>query len=209
MSVKTKSTIKAKNLLCGKAVIAFCFFLPFHTFAQTGFTGPREDDQPIFEGFLTHIMERNEHAGVASIANLDLTPGETVVRIYEGFGQQPYRRGGHPLTLFEFHQKQGTVQAVFYPPCPPGSEELLEDAEDLWETLLEQDIFSVKDSRLFPDYPRILDGTSYIVQIKAEGRYREYYVSNPQEYSSPDNARLLAVLSEARRQFGTPSCFTP
>ena len=194
--------MQAKVLLPGLFLLVCQFSL-----ALPDFTGFREDDSPVFDGYLSEAHTKNLNVGVADIQEMEPGPDEMLIRIYAGFGIQPTRIGGHPLDLKEIRVKDDVVTMLWYPACPGRPETTRTTPDNAWRILQEQNFFTIRDSRTFPDYPGMLDGITYLIQIKTVDTYREFTVSNPQDYESEDNERLLTTLRIIEDEFDTPGCY--
>ena len=189
-------------------IAGMCFFCQL-SFGLPRFTGMRQDDSPVFEGFLSSAHDKNINVEISDIGDVELDKDEMLIRIYAGFGTQPMRRGGHPLDLYELHLKGEEVSILWFPPCPGGPELTRGQPLTAWRTLQEQDFFTIRDSRTFPDYPGVLDGTTYLVQIKSQDAYREFTISDPDLYQSKDNSRLETTLAAIAAEFEDAACLRP
>ena len=177
--------------------------------ALPDFTGYRPDDQPVYEGFTASARAKNANVGIADIEQVIVGNEELLIRIYVGFGQQVYMRGGHPLDLTELHVRPDGLTLHWYPPCPGGPIIGQRDPARVWQVIQDQDLFAIRDSAAYEDYPMVLDGTGYLTQIKTASAYRDFYVSNPYEYQRGDNPRLLAILMALAEEFAGLGCTAP
>lgn len=131
------------------------------------------------------------------------------IRIYAEFGNSPFIIGGHPLWLFDLHIQEATslatnISLLRYPPCPNAEEASNSKTEETWQAILDQNLFTIRNARAIPDYPRIFDGVTYVIQIKSRYAFREFSLSNPSEANFEDTKRFLAILSTISKQFHNP-----
>jgi hypothetical protein len=172
------------------------------------FAGARADDKPIHALLTSEASDKNSNVAIADIGELVLDSDEMIIRIYAGFGEGIVMRGGHPLSLHELKVTTDALALTWYAPCP-GLTTSRGDPARAWQVIQDQDLFSIRGSDAYADYPRVLDGTSYLVQIKTAAAYREFYVSNPTEYTHGDNPRLLTILRAIGEEFDEPVCGSP
>lgn len=187
--------------------LAVCV-LPFFAnaaLALPDFSGPRDDDTPVFRGFLTSAQQKNSNVGIDDIDEAILGQDEMQIRIYAGFGLQGFQRGGHPLDLKLIQLKGDVPTPLWYPPCPGGPESGSRDPERAWRTVLAQELFTIQDSNAVSEYPRVRDGITYLIQIRSALAYREFVVSNPALYASDDNTRLLTLIEALAAAFDSPA----
>lgn len=158
----------------------------------------RETDATWVDIFFKSIRDKNQNVGIDDLKERKIVHGEYEIRIYSGFGLQGYRSGGHPLDLLIICFSEGNVSSLHYPRSPYGPIELSHPEPDFWNSLYSNRIFDLPDSSTLEDYPRVLDGVSYVVEIKSGDAYACYKYGNPSHSDSKEAGYMLEIISILR-----------
>lgn len=160
----------------------------------------REVDATWVDIFFRAIEEKNRNVGIEGLKDRQIADDEYEIRIYSGFGLQVFREGGHPLDLLIISFAEGEVASMHYPRWSHGPIRQTHADPEFWNFLHRHRLFDLPDSSSLDDYPTVLDGVSYVVEIKRGDAYLRYMYSNP-SYSESDEAEyMLALIAFLRSQ---------
>ncbi len=122
-----------------------------------------------------------------------LPPGDMEVRIWIGFGMAPmeafflHRADGKWTGKF-IEEIRGRKSFVKVREVNPKS-----DWDGLWKHLTKLGLLTLPDSSVLPKEVPVMDGTSYVVEINHDGRYRTYEYSNPRHQKWPEAGKILKI----------------
>jgi len=122
-----------------------------------------------------------------------LETNEIVVRIWIGFGLSP-------LQCFSL-QHNGTNWSGFHAQEKYDGQPLLLSPltntiswSSLWDQLVALGILTLPDSSSLPDKQLVLDGVSYVVEIRRHDFYRTYEYGNPKSQHWPEAKKIIKIV---------------
>lgn len=146
--------------------------------------------------FFESIRAKNRNVGIDDLESRVIDDGEFEVRVYAGFGLQGFRIGGHPLDLVVITFSPEGVRTARYAASPDGP--IVREHPDpaFWNALYRNGLFDLPDSNTIDGYNRgVLDGVSYVVELKSADAYRHYRYSNPAHSPNvPEAQSMLAII---------------
>lgn len=148
--------------------------------------------------FFPSIQEKNRNVGIEDLQNRHVPEGSYEIRVYSGFGLQFCLRGGHPLDLLVLTLSGDTVRSAHYPRSPHGPVTKEHPDPPFWNALCRHGLFDLPDSSKIKDYPAVLDGVSYVVEIKSGEAYRHYKYGNPAHSDSREAKSMVRIINHLK-----------
>lgn len=146
--------------------------------------------------FFESIRAKNRNVGIEDLESRVINDGEFEIRVYSGFGLQPFKLGGHPLDLVVITFSPTGVRTARYPASPDGPMIREHPDPSFWNALCRNGLFDLPDSNTLDVYNRgVLDGVSYVVELKSADAYRHYKYGNPAHSADvPQAQSMLAII---------------
>jgi hypothetical protein len=146
--------------------------------------------------FADTINERAKAANLSPLKSEDLNVDDLELRVWVGFGKKP-------LEGFVIRRADGQWGGTFLESMnattkPPFRRKLSSPEygwEQLWSQLVASGLFTLPDSSQLKDEVGVLDGTSYVVEVKKDGVYRTYTYLNPDYQRWPEAKQMLRIAS--------------
>lgn len=156
--------------------------------------------EPIyFEG----INERARLAKLPELKTFALGDNDLEVRVWIGFGVIP-------LEGIVIRRTNGTWTAIHLPSIHGGSDprdsvKILPPPDSgwtaMWNRVTEEGILTLPDSSQLSGEVRVLDGESFVVEIKTDGNYRTYLYPNPDQQKWEEAKRMLEIVEILSSEF--------
>ncbi len=117
------------------------------------------------------------------------------IRVWAGFGLQPYPEGGHPLEGLALRRDGDRFSGMRFPRAP-GKVEVapISGWPAFWRSLVASRIFDLPDATELRGYRLGLDGTRNVVEYRHGG--------GPAEQDLPEAKQFLSLLDLLRRETG-------
>jgi hypothetical protein len=153
--------------------------------------------------FFEAINERAQRANLTSLRTTVMHNGDLEIRVWIGFGLGALRG-------FVIRRRSGQWSAIYLRPI---SRQISQDEsttvaitprsgwERLWQRLVDEQILTLPDSSQLRDEVGINDGRSYVIEINANGLYRTYMYSNPQEQRWPEARQVIEISDILHTEF--------
>jgi len=146
--------------------------------------------------FADAINERAKAANLTPLKSQELNGDDLELRVWVGFGKKP-------LEGFVIRRADGLWGGTFLESMnattkPPFRRKLSSPEsgwELLWSQLVASGLFTLPDSSQLKDEVGVLDGTSYVVEVKKADVYRTYAYMNPDAQQWPEAKQMLRIAS--------------
>lgn len=185
-----------KKFLIAVFFISFGFQLPAaysHTQPQDI---PKAEWEPIFFQQINQVTAKIKKE---DLRTKQLPQGVEEIRVWIGFGLR--RLEGFILEknkegFLGFHLASG---GKFLKPLEKSKKVNL---EGLWEELAFQGFFTLPDASQLEGEVRVLDGTSYVIEIQNDQGYRTYHYGNPAYQPWPEAKKIREMVALIYKEFG-------
>lgn len=153
--------------------------------------------------FFKSINQRTESSGLKPLRESVLPDGSCEIRLWAGFGLQPFPRGGHPLEGIVLRKLNDRYSGVHFPRSPKRhSLKPPSGWPEFWGRLESAGIYDLPDASGLDGYKPVPDGISYVVEVKRDGEYFTYMYGNPALQDMPEATQFLGILSILKDETG-------
>jgi hypothetical protein len=148
--------------------------------------------------FAETINEMAEAANLSPLKPEELNGDDLEFRVWVGFGKKP-------LEGFVIRHAGGSWEGTFLSATvkSPDQRQLSSPEsgwEQMWSQLVASGLLKLPDSS--KDAFHVLDGTSYVVELKKDGVYRTYAYPNPDYERSQEAKQMLRIAAILYTGFG-------
>ena len=153
--------------------------------------------------FAEIINERAKAANLSPLKSEKLNGDDLEFRVWVGFGKKPLE--GFVIRRADGQWKGTFLESMNATTKAPYRRELSSPEsgwEQLWSQLVASGLFTLPGSSQLKDEVGVLDGTSYVVEVKKDGVYRTYAYLNPDYQRWPEAKQMLRIASILYTGFG-------
>lgn len=133
---------------------------------------------------------------VPDLASVELPPGAAEIRVW----RRPSFKPPQGLVL---RMQSGRSGAAIIDKSGMHETTLSVPIERTWKKLEAQGIFTLPNQSTLPeDHVYIVDGVSFVFQVRRGGEFREYTYDNPYDHTWPESETVLRMLHTLSSAFG-------
>jgi hypothetical protein len=152
--------------------------------------------------FTESVDARAKAANLTRLRSKTLASDDLECRVWVGFGLKPIEA----FILTRTSGKWGGefLESINQTTKPPYRRNISPAAgwDQFWNDLLDAGLFTLPDSSQLPDEAMVLDGTSYVVELRQGSVYRTYSYQNPDWQKWPEAKQMLRVAELLYSGFG-------
>jgi hypothetical protein len=153
--------------------------------------------------FAETIDERAKAANLLPLKSKKLNGDDLEFRVWVGFGKKPLE--GFVIERADGQWKGTFLESMNATTRPPYRRQLSSPEsgwEELWSQVVDSGFLSLPDSSQLKGEVGVLDGTSYVVEVKKDGLYRTYAYLNPDHQTWKEAKQMLKIAGILYTGFG-------
>ena len=148
------------------------------------------------------IHERTEKANLPPLKSKNLSGDDIEFRMWVVFGEEPLE--GFVVSRIGGRWGGTFLESINLTTRPPYRRELSPKNgwEKLWSQLVDAGLLTLPDSSQLKDAVEVIDGTSYVVEVRQGSVYRTYAYVNPYYQKWREAKQMLKMANILYKEFG-------
>jgi hypothetical protein len=157
---------------------------------------PQDTWEPIFFQSINALTTK---AGLKPLRAEPVPPDSIELRIWMGFGLSPlqgfaFRRDGSNWIGRVVSDNLATKTVDSWQVTPRCG------WDNFWHQLVALEVLTLPDSSTLPNEVMVMDGTSYVVEINHDNRYRTYMYGNPKVQQWPEAEKIIRIIDVLHKE---------